>query len=333
MAINTNTGKQSFTATADQTDFDFNFKIFDEEDIKVYQTPTGQDPDDTTDLLTYASDYTVTIDGDDGGTVTLLTGATLNDTIVILRDLPKTRTVSFVTGGDLIAETLNDDQEYQTYMIIDGYNELREGTVTIQDTDVSFSPQLPATEAGKAVFVNDGGTAFEFRAVLDDNVDLATWLTDAEQAAVDAEQSATDAETAQAAAEAAAGSINLPALTSGDVGKLLFVNATYDGYDLTDPTGEFVELTGAQTVAGVKTFSSFPVTPSSAPTTDYQAANKKYVDDSISVAYGTDQVIILRDTKSDGANSVFSSIVLFTRFNICSSVKLSIFMIRSLKHY
>uniref|UniRef100_A0A6M3JW60 Uncharacterized protein n=1 Tax=viral metagenome TaxID=1070528 RepID=A0A6M3JW60_9ZZZZ len=41
---------------------------------------------------------------------------------------------------------------------------------------------------------------------------------------------------------------------------------------------ERVNLAGAQTVAGVKTFSSFPVTPSSAPTTDYQVANKKYVD-------------------------------------------------------
>jgi len=40
-------------------------------------------------------------------------------------------------------------------------------------------------------------------------------------------------------------------------------------------------LTGSQTVAGVKTFSSFPVTPSSAPTTDYHAANKKYVDDQV----------------------------------------------------
>ncbi len=40
-----------------------------------------------------------------------------------------------------------------------------------------------------------------------------------------------------------------------------------------------VFLTGDQTVAGIKTFSSFPITPSSAPTTDYQIANKKYVDD------------------------------------------------------
>jgi len=48
----------------------------------------------------------------------------------------------------------------------------------------------------------------------------------------------------------------------------------------------YVALTGNQTVAGVKTFSSFPVTPSAAPTTDYQAANKKYVDDQISGATG-----------------------------------------------
>lgn len=35
----------------------------------------------------------------------------------------------------------------------------------------------------------------------------------------------------------------------------------------------------AQTIAGIKSFSSFPVTPSSAPTADYEVANKKYVDD------------------------------------------------------
>jgi microcystin-dependent protein len=42
-----------------------------------------------------------------------------------------------------------------------------------------------------------------------------------------------------------------------------------------------VKLTGDQTVAGVKTFTSFSVTPSSLPTTDYQVANKKYVDNAL----------------------------------------------------
>jgi hypothetical protein len=40
-----------------------------------------------------------------------------------------------------------------------------------------------------------------------------------------------------------------------------------------------VTVTGNQTIAGVKTFTSFPVLPSSSPSTDYQAATKKYVDD------------------------------------------------------
>jgi hypothetical protein len=40
----------------------------------------------------------------------------------------------------------------------------------------------------------------------------------------------------------------------------------------------YVALTGNQTIAGIKTFSSSPIVP--APTTDFQAATKKYVDDS-----------------------------------------------------
>lgn len=44
-----------------------------------------------------------------------------------------------------------------------------------------------------------------------------------------------------------------------------------------------VNLTGAQTVAGVKTFSSIPVLPGSDPTADNEAARKVYVDNNISV--------------------------------------------------
>ena len=41
---------------------------------------------------------------------------------------------------------------------------------------------------------------------------------------------------------------------------------------------DVVTLTGDQTVAGVKTFSSIPVLPASDPTTDNQAVRKAYVD-------------------------------------------------------
>jgi len=56
-------------------------------------------------------------------------------------------------------------------------------------------------------------------------------------------------------------------------------DATQDALDLKADDNSVVHLSGNETIADVKTFSSFPVTPSSAPTTDYEVANKKYVDD------------------------------------------------------
>jgi hypothetical protein len=61
----------------------------------------------------------------------------------------------------------------------------------------------------------------------------------------------------------------------------------------------YVALSGNQTVGGIKTFSSFPVTPSSAPTTNYQVANKKYVDDN--AGGGTE--ILMRYASADVTSS------------------------------
>lgn len=56
---------------------------------------------------------------------------------------------------------------------------------------------------------------------------------------------------------------------------------TIDGVLIKDSlnASSIMALTGDQTAAGVKTFSSFPITPSSAPSTDYEVANKKFVVD------------------------------------------------------
>lgn len=71
-----------------------------------------------------------------------------------------------------------------------------------------------------------------------------------------------------------------------------------DGYisqDMTDANDNFIEiydaldtkvaLTGNETIAGVKTFSSSPVVPT--PTTDYQASTKKYADDGLDLKVAT----------------------------------------------
>lgn len=68
-----------------------------------------------------------------------------------------------------------------------------------------------------------------------------------------------------------------------------------------------VQTSGDQSITGVKTFSSFPVTPSAAPTDAYQVANKKYVDavaasvgernvtGSITLNGTTDNAVVLSD--------------------------------------
>ena len=60
-------------------------------------------------------------------------------------------------------------------------------------------------------------------------------------------------------------------------------NGTYTDWTTTGLRTDFVDNSTAQTVAGVKTFSSSPIVPT--PTTDYQASTKKYVDDNIAL-YG-----------------------------------------------
>ena len=73
----------------------------------------------------------------------------------------------------------------------------------------------------------------------------------------------------------------------------------------------YVALTGNQTVEGIKTFSSFPITPSSAPTTNYQVANKKYVDDEIAGISGS-TLTQVNDTDSgtihEGSETTFLSV-------------------------
>ncbi len=143
MSFNTSPGRAEYTAAAAQTLFTFTFKIYDTSDIKVYLTPAGDTPDDTADLLTETTDYSVSINGDNGGTVTLVTGATLNDSITLLRVLPVDRDVEYQQNGDLTAATLNEDQDYQTYLILDGALSINSRTMILQESVQGVSSEMP----------------------------------------------------------------------------------------------------------------------------------------------------------------------------------------------
>lgn len=52
-------------------------------------------------------------------------------------------------------------------------------------------------------------------------------------------------------------------------------------FALTSDLANYVAKTGNETINGIKTFTSFPIGPSTIPTSDYQFANKYYVDQSV----------------------------------------------------
>jgi hypothetical protein len=160
MAFNSAPGRAEYTATAGQTVFAFVFKIFLDGDIKVYQTPAGQTPDDIADLLALTTDYTVSIDGDSGGEITLVSGASINDSITLQRSLEIDRLIEYQTSGDLRADTINDDQDYQTYLIAD--REAIEGRqLKLPESVQGVSTDLPAPVALNFLQWNSNADALE----------------------------------------------------------------------------------------------------------------------------------------------------------------------------
>jgi hypothetical protein len=98
-SINAITRKVSYSGSAGVGPYAFTFEIIDQGDVAVYKNAT---------LLTLTTDYTVTVNANGTGSVTLLVAATVNDTIVILGARDIERTTDFVTAGDLRAESLNE---------------------------------------------------------------------------------------------------------------------------------------------------------------------------------------------------------------------------------
>ncbi|MFW6172885.1 MAG: hypothetical protein ACOC5T_04000, partial [Elusimicrobiota bacterium] len=72
----------------------------------------------------------------------------------------------------------------------------------------------------------------------------------------------------------------------------------------------FVRTTTDQTVADVKTFTSFPILPSSEPSSNYQAAHKKYVDDQIdAIGGGSDTYKILISSNDETPAYLYSKVI------------------------
>ena len=147
--VNDETPRRQYTATSGQTVFDFPIPFFEEEDLKVYLTPAGNDPDDAADILTLTTDYTVNGENtQDGGEIVLTTGATAGDIITIIREVTIERTADYQAAGDLLAETLNREQD-EIIMIAQQLRSAQIGIVSRAVTSTSNADlTLPEPEAG-----------------------------------------------------------------------------------------------------------------------------------------------------------------------------------------
>jgi len=99
-----------YNATSGQTTFTYNWLIYNESDLSVYKRATGTVANDSTDILTLTTDYTVTGVGDeDGGTVVLNAGATLNDVVTIIGNTTKQRLTVYASTDKFSETAFNTD--------------------------------------------------------------------------------------------------------------------------------------------------------------------------------------------------------------------------------
>lgn len=89
-----------YSGSAGTGPYSFTFEVLANTDIAVYKNTT---------LLTLTTDYTVTINSNGTGSVTLVSAATGSDNITLVGNRSIERATDFVTGGDLFANTLNDE--------------------------------------------------------------------------------------------------------------------------------------------------------------------------------------------------------------------------------
>ena len=129
--------------------YQFTFEILTQGDIDVYRGAT---------LLTLTTDYTVSINLDGTGSVTLVsTAGTSNVTIVGARGIA--RSTDFVTGGDLLANSLNDELDSQTIFAQQTYElALRGLKAPVYDpTDINMTLPTKESRAGKTLAFDANG--------------------------------------------------------------------------------------------------------------------------------------------------------------------------------
>jgi len=176
--------------------YNFTFEILANTDIAVYR-------DDT--LLTLTTNYTVTINSNGTGSITLTAAPTGATQIAIVGNRTIQRTTDFVTGGDFFANTVNDEMDQQTIFAQQNAEGLNRALQAPQTDPTSINMILPrkADRANKTLaFDADGNPSIGISAA--DISNAVTYATNAANSATAAASSASSASSSASSATSSA---------------------------------------------------------------------------------------------------------------------------------
>lgn len=149
--ITANERKAQFTGNTGLGPFAFTFNVLVESDIGVVKNTT---------VLTSGVEYTVSLNSDGTGSITLTdsgngTALIASDVLTILGDRPLSRTSDYAQGGNLFADSLNDDLDSIVIMMQQLDEKVsRALQVDIGDTTASLTLPLPDIRKGKLLGFN-----------------------------------------------------------------------------------------------------------------------------------------------------------------------------------
>lgn len=186
--------------------FTFAFKVFKAADVRVVHTDaSGVETD-----LTLTTDYTVSLNADQdtspGGSITTVATYPLGETITLTSKVAEEQPVVITNMGGFYPQVINNALDRLTILV----QQVMEQVGRAVKVNISSSTDPDALIAG----------------VISSAASASASASAASASATTASGHADDAEAAKLAAEAAAAGVDLPSITSGDVGKMLIASAS-----------------------------------------------------------------------------------------------------------
>ena len=182
IAINPVTRRVQFTGNTGTGPYAFTFNVLQSSDIVVYKNNV---------LLTETTDYTVSIAANGTGNITMVVALVLTDILTIIGGRELSRTTDFVTAGDLLASSLNE--QLDSNVIMSQQLDERFGrtlAVPPGDEDKTLDLPLAADRADKIILFDESGNVtaaapsdFFSNAVLGGNFIVNTATGDGSQTA------------------------------------------------------------------------------------------------------------------------------------------------------